>query len=283
MGFSSFHATCLIICLLFACSGAENQANRPTRHDGARQVTVEDFQAILDSSDVSGAILVYDSRNNIFYSNDFERCRVGHLPASTFKVPNSIIALEAGVMHSDSTLIPWDGQPRRLKAWERDLYFRDAFHVSCVPCYQEIAREIGVAHMREYLEKLNYGEMLVDSSNIDVFWLEGESKIDQFQQIDFLRRFYHSELPVSAGTQEIMRRLMVIEENSGYKLSGKTGWSVRNGNNNGWFVGYLEKGTDVWFFATNIDPQKEFDMEMFPMIRKEITMKALTAIGSITG
>jgi beta-lactamase class D len=107
-------------------------------------------------------------------------------------------------MQSDSTLIPWDGQPRRLKAWERDLYFRDAFHVSCVPCYQEIARQIGVERMREYLEKLHYGEMAVDSSNIN-----------------------------------------------------------------------------VWFFATNIDPEKEFDMEMFPKIRKEITMKALAAIGLI--
>jgi beta-lactamase class D len=71
---------------------------------------------------------------------------------------------------------------------------------------------------------------------------------------------------------------MVIEENDTFKLSGKTGWSVRKGNNNGWFVGYYEKAGKVLFFATNIDPRKAFNMDLFPMIRKEITMKAMRGI-----
>jgi beta-lactamase class D len=238
----------------------------------------EAFQAILDSAGVEGVILVFDSNANSFYSNDFEKCSLGHLPASTFKIPNSIIALETGVIDSDSTLIPWDGQPRRLPQWEKDLYFREAFHVSCVPCYQEIARKIGVQRMQENLEKLGYGDMVVDSSTIDLFWLEGESMISPFQQVDFLRRFFRAELPISSRTYSIMKRLMVIEESDSARLSGKTGWSIRNGNNNGWFVGYLETGGNVVFIATNIDPKAEFNMDMFAVIRKEISMKAIKVV-----
>ena len=142
----------------------------------------------------------------------------GHLPASTFKIPNSIIALETGLIEDDSTLIKWDGDERRLPAWEQDLVFRDAFHYSCVPCYQEIARKIGE------------------------------------------------------------KRMLVIEENDTLKLSSKTGWSIRNGNNNGWFVGYLEKSGKVYFIATNIDPEVEFNMDLFPLIRKEISLQAVKMI-----
>lgn len=268
-------ATLNLVLVLTACTIGERPSSTIIKPEKKELVILEAFQSILDSAQVNGSILVYDSRKNIYYSNDFERCSQGHLPASTFKIPNSIIALETGVVESDSTLFQWDGEKRRLAIWEQDLIFRDAFHRSCVPCYQEIARKIGFSRMQEYLSKLDYGEMVVDSATIDLFWLEGDSKISPFQQIDFLQRFYNSELPISSRTEDIMKKLMVIEENEGYRLSGKTGWSIRNGNNNGWFVGYLEKGPDVYIFATNIDPSTEFNMDLFPMIRKDITLTAL--------
>ena len=135
--------------------------------------------------------------------------------------------------------------------------------------------------MKDYLEILDFGNMIVDSSSIDLFWLEGDSKISQFEQVDFLERLYHYRLPVSKRTGDIMKRLLVIEDNDTFRLSGKTGWSVRNGNNNGWFVGYLEKGADVYFIATNIDPKVEFNMDLFTVIRREISMQAFRAMGII--
>lgn len=267
---------------IFSCNPGtrrpgEKETGRPGEKETRRE-TVPAFQLILDSACVTGAILVFNPAKNVYYSNDFAWCESGHLPASTFKIPNSIIALETGVMESDSTLIRWDGEKRRMKGWEQDLVFRDAFHVSCVPCYQDIARKIGVKRMKTYLDSLNYGHMLVDSASIDLFWLEGESKISQFEQIDFLYRFYTSRLPISERTERMMKELMVIEENDTFRLSGKTGWSVRNGNNNGWFVGYLEKEEKLLFFATNINPNREFNMDLFPVIRKEISMEAVKVI-----
>ncbi len=263
-----------IVTLFFSCTSKKTNSSKKEDKTTNREIVVPGFQTIIDSANVDGAILIYDLEGDKYYSNDFIWTKNGNLPASTFKITNSIIALETGVVENDSTLFKWNGEKRRLKNWEQNLIFRDAFHFSCVPCYQEIARKIGIKRMNEYLDKLEYGNMKVDSTNIDLFWLEGESRINQFQQIDFLKRFYQSELPISERTEAIMKRMMVIEYNDNYKLSGKTGWSIRNGNNNGWFVGYVETQNKTYFFATNVAPKQQFDMNMFPMIRKDVTYKA---------
>ena len=161
----------------------------PPSSEGFDSIPHAAFQQIIDSSLVKGAVLIYDPQKNTYYSNDFDWAKTGHLPASTFKIPNSIIALETGVVENDSTLFKWDGKKRALAIWEKDMILHEAFHRSCVPCYQEIARKIGVARMKAHLRKFDYGYMLVDSSNLDIFWLEGASRINQFQQIDFLSRF----------------------------------------------------------------------------------------------
>lgn len=260
------------LAFLFSCNYFKEETN---------QIQSQELQNIIDSSNVSGSILIYNLQTNTYYSNDFEWANVGHLPASTFKVPNSIIALETGVVENESTIFKWDGEKRRLSIWDQDLTFKEAFHYSCVPCYQEIARKVGVSRMKEFISRFDYGKMIIDTNSIDVFWLEGDSKVTQFEQIDFLKKFYLNELNLSERTNGIMRRLMIIETNENFILSGKTGWSIRNDNNNGWFVGYLEKEDEVYFFAVNIIPNQEFNMKMFAMIRKEIAMKAFEFIGII--
>ena len=208
-----------------------------------------------------------------YYSNDFNWAKTGIIPASTFKIPNSIIALETGVIKNDSVVFKWNGEKRKFKKWEEDLTFKKAFQVSCVPCYQEIARKIGVKRMKSYLKKLNYNGMVFDTLTIDNFWLEGKSKFSQMQQIDFLERLYFSKLPISERTENIMKNIMQIEKTETYVLSGKTGWGMYNEMNNGWLVGYLETNNSVYFFATNIG-KEETNMDEFPIIRLNSTKEA---------
>ncbi len=243
------------------------------------EVTVEEFQTILDAAEVSGSILIWDEKK--YYSNDFDWAKKGKLPASTFKIPNSIIALELGIIENDSTIIKWDGKKRFQKSWEQDLSFKDAFHFSCVPCYQEIARTIGVKRMKNYLYNMNYGNMDFDSTNVDMFWLEGNSKINQFQQIGFLRTFNEQRLPISTRTLAIMRRMMIIEANEHYTLRGKTGWSVTDDKDNCWFVGFVETNRGFYYFATNIEPTEQTDLDSLSSIRKNITIEALRKLGAL--
>ena len=262
----------IIVVLLLSC---KNEERSKKNKDETKFVINNEFQEILDTIKLEGAILVYDLSKDIYYSNDFDWCEKGNLPASTFKIPNSIIALETGVAKNDSTIFKWDGESRYLKIWEQDLTFKEAFHYSCVPCYQEVARKIGVDRMKSNLAKLNFGSMDVNETTLDNFWLQGKSKINQFQQIDFLKRLYNSELLISKRTDSIMKNMMIMSKNNQYVLRGKTGWSVRGEENNGWFVGYILVKNKAYFFATNVIPKKNFNMDFFNKERKEVTFKAL--------
>jgi len=268
----------LIAFLLHSCIGNKNPKKEKKVKVSENKIVKPEFQSIIDSSNVNCSILIYDLKNDLFYSNNFDWAKTGRLPASTFKIVNSIIALETKVVENDSTLFSWNGEKRDYKDWEQDLILSDAFKYSCVPCYQEITKGIGEKRMNEYLEKLNYKEMKVNSNNLDKFWLEGDSKINQFQQIEFIKRFFKSEIGISKRTEDIMKKIFFIEKYGKYNLNGKTGLSIRNGNYNGWFVGYIESEDNNYFFATNIEPKDNLNKKLFPKLRKKITIEALNTM-----
>lgn len=279
----------LLLILTFACflscknekQSTNTKEKIVTIDNEVENVTNPKFQTLIDSAKVNGSILIYDSHKKKYISNDFVWSNKGQLPASTFKIPNSIIALELGLMENDSSIFVWDGSKRQNPNWEQDLTLKEAFHYSCVPCYQELARKIGLVHMKENLEVLDYNSMVVDTLTIGDFWLQGNSRITQFEQIDFLLRLNQSLLKISAETEKVIKRIMLIEENNEYKISGKTGWSITDKVNNGWFVGILEKNDDTYYFATNIDSRLDTDMNSFAFTRKDITYKAFKSLGVV--
>jgi beta-lactamase class D len=240
-----------------------------------------DFQTILDSSKVKGSILIFDLSKNAYYSNDFDWANKGFIPASTFKIANSINALENGIVTDTSNIFLWDSQPKYLKTWEQDMNFYQAYQRSCVPCYQEIARKTGVTKMRKTLENIGYPGMVFDSTSIDNFWLEGGSRISQFEQIDFLKRLFNKQLSITENTFDIMKQIMLLNETPQYKLYGKTGWAQPNDSTNiGWFVGYAVLKDNVYFLATNIQPGKGFGIGDFGRIRMQLSLLALDGLYS---
>ena len=265
----------IFLILFISCKENKGITTINKEQSANKNIIKPEFQSIIDSSDVKGSILIYDLNQDVYYSNDFEWSNKGNLPASTFKIVNSIIGLETGVIENDSVIFKWDGEKKWLKNWEQDLILRDAFQFSCVHCYQEVARKIGSKRMNDYVSKLNYGNLEIDATNIDKFWLEGASRISQMQQIDFLKRLYNFELPISKRTESIMRKIMLIEETDQYKLSGKSGLSNNNGEYNGWFVGFVEFKNDTYLFATNLEPKKEFDFDSFIKKRLDLTLLGL--------
>ncbi|WP_430425522.1 class D beta-lactamase [Maribacter litoralis] len=268
----------LLLFLILSISSCRQQHKTNLSKSEENKIIKSEFQTIIDSANVKGAILIYDLHRNNFYSNDFSWTKQGKLPASTFKIANTIIGLETGVIKNDSTIFKWDGQEKWLDLWEQDLILRDAFQYSCVPCYQQVATKIGPQRMNEYVKKIEYGDLKIDSTNISNFWLEGESSINQIQQIDFLKRFYSGQLPISVRTQKIVKQIMVIDTEN-YTLSGKSGLSISNEQYNGWFVGYIEVRDNVYFFATNLEPtNNNIDLSDFIQTRKEVTLAALKAL-----
>lgn len=258
--------------ILSSCKEQKKKVNQNPN----QQIVYEEFQIILESSKVSGTILIFDPKKGNYYANDFDEAYKSVIPASTYKIPHSIIGLETGILANEETIFKWDGNERGFSIWEKDLTLKEALHKSCVPCYQEMARKIGAKRMNENLEKLNFGNMDVTAETVDNFWLTGSSKINAFEQIDFLRRLYNKELPISTSTHETIIKILRIEQNEDFILSGKTGLAVNFERNIGWFVGYLEKKGKVFYFATRISPKdKDMPRNEFSSLRKTITLKAL--------
>jgi beta-lactamase class D len=271
----------LILLAIFFCQIAYSQKQEITNNKTKPQSKeLSKLKQVFDDFDMNGSFLISNQQKNEYLYYNKKRAEKGYLPASTFKIPNTIIGLETGVINSETVFI-WDSTERRLDAWEKDLKLREAFQVSCVPCYQDIARKIGVKNMREYLDKYKYGKMKFDESTIDNFWLEGESKITSYEQIEFLKKFYEDQLNLKHSTKAIMLEIMRQEAGKNYKLYGKTGWSVRNGNNYGWFVGFLETPGNVYFFAVNMEPKDQKKTDEFVKNRKEVAILILKRLGLI--
>ena len=126
----------------------------------------------------TGTFVAYKVDDYLIIASDKVRSGEGKLPASTFKIPNSIIALETGVVEDpDKDVFKWDGVTRAIEPWNKDHTLRSAIAVSAVPVYQEIARRIGAERMQKYLDLFDYGNRDI-GGGIDQFWLTGNLRID---------------------------------------------------------------------------------------------------------
>lgn len=223
-----------------------------------------------------GVFVMYDEAQGLYIRSDGEAARERVIPASTFKIPNSLIALETGVLADEQEVIPWDGEDRGLESWNRNHTLASAFPASAVWFYQEVARRVGEERMAEWVGRLGYGNGET-SGGIDRFWLDGGLRISADEQVEFLRRLNRGELPVSERSARIVRDIMRMEETGTYTLRGKTGWGMIDDVHQGWLVGWVEKADGVRYFALRIEAR---DLE-FPMI--EARPKILRAILSDLG
>ncbi len=237
-----------------------------------------EFKKYFDEYGYDGTFVLYDQNAKKFVRYNPRRAKKRFTPASTFKIANSLIGLETGELSGEDHVFRWDGKKRLLDIWDKDLNLNQAFNASCVPCYQELARNIGTQRMQKWINKLGYGNKTI-SGGIDMFWLTGNLRISANEEVEFLRRLYENKLPLEASTMAVVKKIMLREDLPEYKLSYKTGWNTDNSVNTvgskslGWIVGYLERDDNVYFFATNLGTSNT--PAKFAASRLEITKKIL--------
>lgn len=205
-----------------------------------------------------GAFVLLDIQAERMAVVDRDRADQPYVPASTFKIANSLIALETGTLRDQNEVIPWGGEPQRRKEWEKDMALGEAIRVSNLPAFQEIARRIGPARMQAGVDRLGYGNKRIGDV-VDRFWLDGPLEISAVEQAMFVGKLALRRLPVSARSQEILRDLLRLEERGDAVLYGKTGWHAGQKPAIGWLVGWVERAGRVQSFALNIDMPKQGD------------------------
>ena len=219
-----------------------------------------EWKTVFDKYGIKEAAFeYYDNNKEIanFYNAEMDSSRMS--PASTFKIFNALVALETNAALDERMIIKFDGVKKfyrkgllvkagedttgafNLPAWNQDLTMAEAFKVSSVPYFQELARRIGTKTMQHYLDTAHYGNMTIGTS-ADNFWLDGTLKISPDEQVGLMKRLYHDELPFSARSQRIVKGMMLQENEKDYKLYYKTGHGIseKTGEDILWVVGFAE-------------------------------------------
>jgi beta-lactamase class D len=221
-----------------------------------------------------GTFVGYKVDDYLIIASDKNRSGEGRLPASTFKIANSLIALETGVVQDpDKDVFKWDGVTRSIAAWNQDHTLRSAIAVSAFPVYQEIARRIGEERMKKYVDMLDYGNCDI-GGGIDKFWVAGDLRIDPIQQVDFLDRLRRGVLPVSKRSQELVRDILPVTKVGDAVIRAKTGLTDKEHGSLGWLVGWVEKGDAATVFAMNMDCTTQAQIDA----RMNVTQQCLTDI-----
>ena len=241
----------------------------------------DSLEKYFSENNVSGCFALLDNGTGEFTVYNLSRYRdSSYLPASTFKVVNSLIGLQTGKIANDSMVIQWDGIDRGRPECNKEMSMYEAFRLSCPPWYQELARRIGKDTMQYWLDTLSYGNKKI--SRIDTFWLDNSLKIRPDEELGLIKRLYFNQLPFHQRNQEIVKRAMLFEDNTNYRLSYKTGLGTNEtGNQIVWITGWVEENKHPYFFVLNIE-SKDSNADI-STIRMKILKGILAQLGSLEG
>ncbi len=241
----------------------------------------DSLKIYFDSAGVTGCFGLFNNGQNNFIIYNLSRYRdSSYTPASTFKIVNSLIGIQTGVITDENMVIKWDGVKRWNEDWNKDLTMKEAFAVSAVPYYQEVARRIGRDTMKIWIDSLGYGNRDI-SGPIDSFWLNNHLKIKPDEELGLVKKLYFNQLPFFKRTQEIVQSVMLREQNSNYKLYYKTGWGFpEKGRELGWVVGWIEENKHPYFFVLNIESTVP---DRVPQVRIKLLKDILAHLGFFNG
>lgn len=265
----------LVLTLFAIITGCNNTSNTSKELKNAEKVSIEDLSNYFTGYE--GCFVLFDKNKEEYAIFNQEKSQKQVPPCSSFKIVNSLIGLETKVVEDENTTFKWDGTKYPIESWNKDHTLETAISNSVVWYYQKLASQVGEEKMQDYLNKINYGNRDI-SGGITKFWLQSSLKISPREQVDILRKFYDYQLPFSKRNIDIVKKIIVLSEDNGAKLSGKTGSGSKPDSDkyiNGWFVGYVEKDMDVYIFATNIEANGTSDKNAGGQEAKEITLKIL--------
>jgi len=242
-------------------------------------------QMAITFDKVVGSITIYDSRRQEWFFSDSQDARKPTLPASTFKILNSLIALETGVIKDENQILKWDGIPKsflgkEMEVWNKDTDLKTAYKNSTVWFDVELAKKIKRKNYRKYLSACEYGNLDFSEKGLD-FWNYGSFGISPVNQVMFLRKVYQNDLPFSKKHIAIVKKMMISEQTESYVLRDNTGLTRKDGQDIGWWVGYIETKSNVYFFASRLIYSSEEEEPYFAYYRKEVTRHVLREISRL--
>ena len=217
---------------------------------GRVSVAYEDMSRYFNG--YQGSFVLYSTKTDQYTVYNKEKSLTRVSPDSTYKIYDSLIALETNAITREQTTIPWDGIKYSYPAWNRDQDLTSALKSSVNWYFQSLDKKIGYKDLQDYFLNIKYGNCDI-SGGISDYWLESSLKISPMEQVQLLRSFYSNQFGFKDENIDAVKAALLISRENNISLSGKTGTGTVNlKNRNGWFVGYVETAGNTYFFATNI-------------------------------
>jgi beta-lactamase class D len=260
----------LFLQLTFLCYGHKNN-----------EYSAIDLDTVFKEN--TGTFVLYDLRNNKFQVYNSDRAKMEFAVHSTSKIFWSIIGLEEKLINSENDLIRWDSikypyQDWWPVGWDKDQNIITALNKSVNWYYFELLTLMTPEVIEKYMNKLDYKKGF-EIEKVQYFGLTYLIKMSAFEQIDFLKRFYSDDFKMSEKNKALIKLGLLYQKTDQYTIYAKTGLGpIENDNTIGWFIGYVEKDNNVYFFALNVEDPDELKVGK---LRKDLSMRILKLLGVI--
>lgn len=245
----------IIIAIFFLCISpllSVHASDRERYQWNTDSTTVESLELKEVFAEYEGSFVLYDSNRNSWKIYQESQALTRISPNSTYKIYDALLALESGIITPEYSYQSWDGTPYPFASWNRDQHLESAMSASVTWYFQKLDQQIGTSSISDFLKIIHYGNEHIDN-HVSTYWLEGSLKISPVEQVLLLQNFYHNTWNFKKEHIETVKNSIQLSSTSEGNLYGKTGTGQINGNNvNGWFIGYIEKEDNTYFFATNI-------------------------------
>ena len=237
---------------LLSIQAAEN--NRYYFNENNRTITYIDLSDAFE--EYNGSFVFYDATEDSWqiYNKEYATARIS--PASTFKIYSALFSLETGIITPEQSLIPWDGQNYMYDLWNADQTLESAMQNSVTWYFQALDQQTNLSSIKKYVQEIGYGNQIVEG-DASSYWINSSLKISPIEQVEMLKKLYYNQFGFSSENIKAVKDSICLYSADDGTLSGKTGTEEVNGHNaSGWFIGYIEKDSHTYFFATNIQSEK---------------------------
>ncbi|HYI07463.1 MAG TPA: penicillin-binding transpeptidase domain-containing protein [Thermoanaerobaculia bacterium] len=203
--------------------------------------------------------------------SDRVECGVRTAPASTFKIPHALIALDSGVVTDPLQPVRWDGSEQPFESWKRDHSLDSAVKWSALWFFRRTASLIGRERMVASLKKLRYADDTFEGE-LASFWVNGDLVVSPREQLRFLERMMRYELPVRREHVDAVKAAFLMPPGKLTNASGEHDFPLgppgtfvvraKTGNTRvgeervSWLVGHLETGTRQYVFVSRVRSQE---------------------------
>lgn len=200
----------------------------------------------------TGSFVLYDTSSDSWSMYNKKNAAKRVTPNSTYKIYDALLGLESGVITAEHSHMAWNRKPYPYDSWEADQDLNSAMRNSVNWYFQAIDAQADWDSIKAFLQKIEYGNQQI-GSDLELYWTDFSLKISPIEQIELLKKFHDNAFsfePQNIAAVKDAIRLSSTKEGSFY---GKTGTGRVDGRDvNGWFIGYVEKAENVYYFAANI-------------------------------